>query len=1343
MNPLWIDPARSRIVLVGVPSYADDALKNFEVIGRNVDDLLAAFTDPTIGGLDPSHCAVAPPGASMADIGTLLGRAAEEAEDLLLFYYCGHGLIGGMRDRQLYLSVHDTVKGREAYTALPFEGVRHDFLSSKAPKRIVILDCCFSGRSIGGTLSLEDQETAAQLQIDASYILASAPRDYPALVLDEEEHTAFTHRFLEVLHKGKPGTCEALTLADIYELLQSRLIAAGLPRLQALATGGAEGLPLVRNRAFAPETMAHASGDDQPDAGSSVHPAYGPWLATIYESETDGLHLGCGVAIDERRILTCARILTSLRGNGQAIWTDFPRAGRTASGGRVPVHHVSFPASGGNARDLAILHLSDPLPVGVSPAPLRSPKPADLVDRRWWAFGFPYRDPVVSSVVGQIGASPEQGLIRLDNDSGLPIGQGFIGGGLWSPDYNAVVAVIVGERGGGNAVQAITLHQAGSWFPGETIRRLAERWSPAEAGDVALAAWGWSLSDDLEGPRHWRPRARGVGIDSERGHRFCGRTAALREIVSWLDRKEPDRRVLVVTGAPGAGKSAVLGRIVTTADAEVASQLPASDTGVRATAGSVACAVHAKGKTALEVATEIARAASVGIPERTEDFGSGLREVLEGQGRRFNVIVDALDEAATPAEARTIVRQVILPIAETCADVGGQVVVGTRRADSDGDILDTLSGAERLIDLDDNKYFASEDLAAYAQATLQLAGSERHGNPYNDGEVAGPVAARITELSEGNFLVAGLIARSHGMHDEEPVDPAELWFSPTVGDALREYLSRIPLPAGVGAVAPGISVRILLTALAFAESPGFPPVLWRAALRALGDRDVPETALTEFARSAAASFLVESSSSDGEGTVFRLFHQALNDALLNAWTSTGSRAEAEAGLTRAFLAVGQDTGWEHAPAYLLRSLSGHADGAEMIDELLADDAFLLHSDLRRIIPLADDAESSEGRRRSRLLRFTPQALSASPEERAALFGVTEVLDNLGNLYHSNQWGAPYQALWANTRPRLAHTYLNGHVGHVNAVCEIYVDGMTLVATAGSDNTVRIWNPRTGEQLEILIGHKGHVNTLCMVTSTDDAQLASGSDDGTVRLWNIRTGQEVRRLGTPGHWLETSARFWVKAICEVGTGDQKLLADAGTGGIVRLSNANTGEVVREIRAAERVWSMCEVPVRNGFLLATGSGEEEVRLWNPHTGSLVHTMTINFGNSHPTVKRQVHALCVTSIGDRTILAIGGRDPELWDPESGNRINTLHSTANREIRTLFEIDIEGHRMLAGSDMNGGCAQIWDLAGRHRLSPLEVRPGIDLIGIIRAGRHAFLACKNFDTIALQDAQEVFQQAP
>ena len=56
-------------------------------------------------------------------------------------------------------------------------------------------------------------------------------------------------------------------------------------------------------------------------------------------------------------------------------------------------------------------------------------------------------------------------------------------------------------------------------------------------------------------------------------------------------------------------------------------------------------------------------------------------------GRRFNVIIDALDEAASPAQARAIIDQVVLPLAETCSDVGAQVVVGTRRRDDGGDLL--------------------------------------------------------------------------------------------------------------------------------------------------------------------------------------------------------------------------------------------------------------------------------------------------------------------------------------------------------------------------------------------------------------------------------------------------------------------------------------------------------------------------------------------------------------------------------------------------------------------------------------------------------------------------------
>lgn len=93
-------------------------------------------------------------------------------------------------------------------------------------------------------------------------------------------------------------------------------------------------------------------------------------------------------------------------------------------------------------------------------------------------------------------------------------------------------------------------------------------------------------------------------------------------------------------------------------------------------------------------------------------------------------------------------------------------------------------------------------------------------------------------------------------------------------------------------------------------------------------------------------------------------------------------------------AQGRRTGWAHAPSYLLRSLPGHAAAAGLVDSLLDDDAYLLYADLRRLMPVADDAVTAVGRQRARLLRMTRQAISARPGERAALFSVIAALGEL-------------------------------------------------------------------------------------------------------------------------------------------------------------------------------------------------------------------------------------------------------------------------------------------------------------------------------------------------------------
>ena len=966
------------------------------------------------------------------------------------------------------------------------------------------------------------------------------------------------------------------------------------------------------------------------DSGPSIHPPHDAWVAAVHASEHDFAPIGTAVVVDANRLLTCAHAVVSADGVAQdPLWVSFPKADQ------CPRRRVATVTSACSlsVSDLAVLILQEPVPAGVEAAPLRCPKPADLVGRPWWAFGFPDHDPVGGSADGVVGAALALGWVRLDTPAGYLLQEGFSGAGLWSPDYQAVVGIVGRAHSNGDG-RAITLHQADQCFPHHDFAGLAS-WSTEVAGDVALQQWGWTLARDPEGVRHWRPRARGVSIDSERGYRFRGRAAALNRVVDWLNRPEPDRRVLVITGSPGVGKSAVLGRIVTTADAAICAALPPGDNMVRASQGSVSCAVHAKAKTALEVAEEIARAASARLPEDANDLAPAIRDALEARaGPRFNVIIDALDEAANPAQARCIIDRVVLPLAETCSDVGAQVIVGTRRRDDGGDIPGRFGSALAAIDLDDPEYFAAEDLAAYARACLQLAGDERPGNPYLDEALAGRLAGQIAAMAGQNFLIAGLIARSHGLHDEAAADPGQFGISATVGSALAAYLERLSPVAGWPA-------GRVLTALAFAEAPGLTAGLWQLAMEAIDGARVSVDELTRFARSSAANFLVEASAGQGapdHGPSYRLFHQALNDALLHARSDVRPRADDERALTLAFAAYGQTSGWEDAPGYLLRSLPSHARAAGLTDDLISDDAYLLHADLRRLLQVAASSNSAVGHRRSQLLRLTPRAVTAGPRERAALFSVTEALDDLGTSYRGGDWGALYRAVWASARPRGERTAsAEGHQGVVNGVCRILVADRELLASAGADGTVRIWDPETGLQRAAMGGHPAGVWSVCPVTVAGDVLLASAGADGTVRIWDPETGSQ--RIMMEGH------RDWVYSVCHLTVAGEGLLASGSADGTVRVWDPQSGRE-RAVLEGHRgvVNGVCSVLVAGRELLASVGADGTVRVWDPHSGRERAVLEGHRG--------VVIGVCSVLLAGRELLASVGTDGtvRIWDPHTG---------------------------------------------------------------------------------------------
>ena len=65
-----------------------------------------------------------------------------------------------------------------------------------------------------------------------------------------------------------------------------------------------------------------------------------------------------------------------------------------------------------------------------------------------------------------------------------------------------------------------------------------------------------------------------------------------------------------------------------------------------------------------------------------------------------------------------------------------------------------------------------------------------------------------------------------------------------------------------------------------------------------------------------------------------------------------------------------------------------------------------------------------------------------------------------------------------------------------------------LASGSADNTIRLWDVKTGEETARLEGHGGWVNALAVLP---DGRLASGSDDSTIRLWDAKPAR--RRPGS--------------------------------------------------------------------------------------------------------------------------------------------------------------------------------------------------------------------------------------
>ncbi|MFQ5978620.1 MAG: WD40 repeat domain-containing protein [Candidatus Heimdallarchaeota archaeon] len=280
----------------------------------------------------------------------------------------------------------------------------------------------------------------------------------------------------------------------------------------------------------------------------------------------------------------------------------------------------------------------------------------------------------------------------------------------------------------------------------------------------------------------------------------------------------------------------------------------------------------------------------------------------------------------------------------------------------------------------------------------------------------------------------------------------------------------------------------------------------------------------------------------------------------------------------------------------------------------------------------------------------------------------------GSLLASSGWDETIR-LW-NTTDGTGWQTLSGYNDSVHSVA-FSPDG-SLLASGQGDSTIQLWNVTNGTILrELSGGHRWGITSVAF--SPSGATLASSGWDWNIRFWNVTTGAPIRVL------FETSSVLSIA----YHPSDERILVSGSEDGSIAfwdIPNRYNYELLQD--HSGEVFSVAFS--HDGRHLASGGEDRMIRLWN---------VTYNYSQSAlPAVtpwKTLIgHGDSVRSVDwswDGTLLASGSNDRtvRLWNVTSGAELQTFPAHTANVVSVAFSPN--------GSQMASGGAdrlvRLWDL--------------------------------------------------
>jgi WD40 repeat protein len=270
---------------------------------------------------------------------------------------------------------------------------------------------------------------------------------------------------------------------------------------------------------------------------------------------------------------------------------------------------------------------------------------------------------------------------------------------------------------------------------------------------------------------------------------------------------------------------------------------------------------------------------------------------------------------------------------------------------------------------------------------------------------------------------------------------------------------------------------------------------------------------------------------------------------------------------------------------------------------------------------------------------------------------------------------------ASAARRDAGETLEGHEAAVRALA-VSSDGSVIVSAGGDyaagmegepiGCALRLWDPRKGALVRLLVGHRSAVH--CLALSPDGRQVLSGSgggqrwrdgamaaEDCVVRLWNLKDGEEKLTF--------TEHKTPVRGVAYLPSG--KFAVSCSSDGNVLLWEVNNPAKLKSL-AETLSPAECLAVSSSGKHLAVGGSDGQLRLWS--LPGKPEEITRRF----PSGREPIHAVAFSPNGEYLASAGGRIDYQagkavatgcvvrVWDVASGKRMAPLVGHTG-PIRTL----------------------------------------------------------------------------